>query len=157
MKKISMFVVLVAIMAAFSVSQAATVDLTTGTVAVRMAGAPTPVILEKTVDFATAGAVTGDVVRAICLPAGTKVDEVYFKVLTSNLVASTVNIGDATTAAKWGSVDAVTVTSGAVNSASNVFYTATGYINLTLNGPTPTQGKILLKATVRLYGETATR
>lgn len=141
--------------ALFSVSVFGTaVNLTTGTNAVRTAHTPTPVVLVKVLDFATAGAVTGDVVSVIAIPAGTKVNEVYYKVATTNDASSTINIGDATTADKWVSaLNVGTATAGAVNSASNAFYTATDYIKVTLTGATPTKGTVIIKVDAVLYGE----
>ncbi len=145
---------------------AAAVDLTTGSTAARMTGSPTPVILEKTIDFATAGVVTGDVVKVIYLPADTKVEEVFYRMVTANVgvgtnapAASTVNIGDTTTAAKWASaLDLNTASAGgAVNSASNVFYSAADSVKVTLTGGTPIAGKLLIKVHALLYGETAVR
>lgn len=155
-KYIAVLAVLIAVMVSVS-AVAATVDLTSGSTAVRMAGSPTPVVLSKTINFATAGAVTGDVVRAIYLPAGTKVDEVFYQITATNGVSTTVNIGDTANAADhWASALNLhtTVTSGAVNSASNTLYTAADYVIVTLTGPTPTLGKLVIKVKATLYGET---
>jgi hypothetical protein len=144
----------VAAFVAVTIAQAAsTIDLTTGGgQSVRPASAPTPVILQKTVDFSVTNAASGGTFYVLRLPGTCMVERVFYRVVTGNGTGANVTIGDnASATAFTDTVQIGTNSSGAV-SASNQYNSASTYVTLTA-GTAITAAKLDIRVQAVILGE----
>jgi hypothetical protein len=142
MKKMKIVTMIVAMaVLAGALAYSATITNMTSTATSAVYRGPATYVAKATVNFATRGAVTSDVVQIISVPAGSTVLALCYEITTASAVDTTVDIGDGDSATLYASNASLTNDICAVGYSAGKIYDAADTIDMTMDG-SPTNGII---------------
>jgi hypothetical protein len=130
------------------VASAVETNLTVGTPAFSTTSRDKVLVIENTITFSAAVAPAGGIINVLNIPADTVVKMVEYKVLTTNLVSATFDIGYGTgaTTNDWAAACDANTAGAVLGSVTPVLYTVADTIDILVGGTAISNGTVRVRA-----------